>query len=141
MKSPDDLAVYTKCEPERIAYWIDNSISYQEQGNYWLPAGASMSLRSGDCKAMATIAKDTLNRCVGYEARILIIRNVADVSCTFGNKTSKCGTSTMTHAITVFTDHNGKRGFIDGGNFKIYPGRTEWKDVLKGVPGGPWTAQ
>lgn len=122
MMSPEELAVYTNCDPEKIAYWIDNRIEYHEQGAYWLPAGASMTLERGDCKAKATIARDTLNRCVGYEAWVKVIKN-----------------GERYHAVSMFTDNKGRKGFMDSGIIKLYPASTPWSFIVLEIPGGPWT--
>jgi hypothetical protein len=40
--------------------------------------------------------------------------------------------------VTFFTDHKGRRGFIDSGTVKMYPAATPWNFIILEVPGGPW---
>lgn len=123
VKTPSELASYKNCDPEGVAYYITNSITYGEQKRY-LPAETCLAVREGDCKCMAVVARDTLNRCVGYDARVVVLAPESGQ----GNN----------HAIAVFTDYKGNRGFINWSQSRTFPPGTEWSEVVASVKGGPW---
>ncbi|HAF95835.1 MAG: hypothetical protein A2X34_02935 [Elusimicrobia bacterium GWC2_51_8] len=77
----------------------------------------------GDCKCMAVVAEETLNSCAGVEARVVTLKNDA------GNL----------HAVTLYTNHKGKKGFIDEINRKQYEPETAWRNIVADIGGGPWT--
>lgn len=114
LNTPQELAEHTKCQPDKISYWIGSMIEYVPQGRTWDNAELCMTRQHGDCKCRSMIAKETLDRCAGYEARI-VKGYSAD-----GNH----------HAFVLFTDHAGKRGFIDGGDSGTFPAGTNWEDIV-----------
>jgi hypothetical protein len=123
VKTPGELAHYKGCDPEAVAYYVGNAITYTTQKRY-LPAETCLATRQGDCKCAAIVARDTLNRCVGYEARLVVLAPKSGK----GNN----------HAIAVFTDYKGQRGFIDWSKSKTFPAGTDWAEVIASVKGGPW---
>ncbi|HOX22228.1 MAG TPA: hypothetical protein PLL10_02095 [Elusimicrobiales bacterium] len=121
--SPDVLAQYTACDVDNISHWIGQRIEYREQGPVWDSAAVCMARGWGDCKCAATVARDTLNMCAGYEARVVVLR----------------GPRRALHAVAVFTDHKGRRGYINGIGRRLFDPGTAWQDVIQAIPGGPWT--
>lgn len=120
--TPQELAQWAKCDPSKVAYYIGQKTEYKLQGKDWGTAEEAMAIGQADCKGKALIARDTLNSCVGYEARIAILKR--------GN---------TRHAITLFTDHNGNRGFINDIQSRTYPPNTDWNEVIDGI--GGYTAE
>lgn len=43
MSSPDDLAIYTRCDVDNIAHWVGQRVDYKEQGPVWDSAGVCMA--------------------------------------------------------------------------------------------------
>ena len=101
--TPQELAGWSRCKPEKMADYFAARMAYAEQDK-WLPAEVVMAKQAGDCKGFSTVAKAALNRCAGFEARIVIKDGTAP-----GKK----------HAIVVFTDHKGRRGIFDNGRFEV----------------------
>jgi predicted transglutaminase-like cysteine proteinase len=101
--SPQELAEWAKCSPEKMADYLQARITYAKQDK-WLPAEVVMTRGTGDCKGFSIVTKDTLNRCAGFEARIVIKD---------GKEPGK------KHAIVVFTDHKGRQGIFDNGRFEV----------------------
>ena len=121
MRTPQELAIYSRCDIDNISHWIGQSIEYREQQG-WNVAENCMLRGYGDCKCAATVARDTMLAC-GYEAKIVILR---------GNG--------KTHAVALFTDNRtGRRGFIDGIYRRTYSPGTPWPEVINGI-GGKWMA-
>jgi len=101
--TPQELAEWSRCKPEKMADYFAARMAYTEQDK-WLPAEVVMTKQAGDCKGYSAVAKAALNRCAGYEARIVI----------------KDGTMPgKKHAIVVFTDHKGRQGIFDNGRFEV----------------------
>ena len=101
--TPQELAEWSKCRPEKMADYLQARMAYAEQDR-WLPASVVMAKQAGDCKGYSAVAKAALNRCAGYEARIVIKD---------GKEPGK------KHAIVVFTDHKGRQGIFDNGRFEM----------------------
>lgn len=57
MSSPDDLAIYTRCDVDNIAHWVGQRVDYKEQGPVWDSAGVCMARGWGDCKCAAAVAE------------------------------------------------------------------------------------
>ena len=121
MATPPDLAVYTKCQPDNISHWIGQRIDYKATVG-WEDAATCMVRGTGDCKCMALVARETLNSCEGVDAQIIILRN----------KYNKL------HAVALYIDNKGNRGFIDSIYRKQFDPGTKWDEVIKGIAGGPW---
>ena len=101
--TPQELAEWSSCRPEKMADYLQARIKPEPQKG-WLPAEVVMAKQAGDCKGYSAVAKAALNRCAGYEARIVI----------------KDGTMPgKKHAIVVFTDHKGRQGIFDNGRFEM----------------------
>ncbi len=122
LSTPQELAEWSKCDPAKISYWIGQSVEYTEQTK-WDPAEVVMSRKSGDCKGNASVAVAALSRCAGYEPRIIVLHPVD------GQGDS--------HAVALYTDHKGRRGYIDGSRQQSYPPGTPWASVARGV-GEKW---
>ena len=122
LPTPQAVAEWAECDPDKVAFAI-GTIPYRDQGPTWWPSETCLTIGYGDCKCFATIAKDTLSRCNGYEARIKILKPTYKAS---------------RHAITLFTDHKGRRGYINGHKAKTFYPDTDWNDIIDSVGGGPW---
>ena len=119
--TPTELAKYTKCKPERIAYWL-GSIPYAKTDK-WPTSEAVMERGETDCKGYATVAEDTLDVC-GYYSHITVVHGVGH---------------SANHAFTVYEDNaTGRRGYINGSEQREFEAGTEWGEIIKAVPGGPW---
>jgi hypothetical protein len=117
-----ELATWANCDPHKIAYATAQSITYVEHKG-WEASSDCLKRRTGDCKCLAITSRDALNAC-GYEASIVSLHH---------HPLDK----RPSHAIAVFTDNKGRRGYINGVNARLH-GRTEWADIFQTVPGGPW---
>jgi len=122
LPTPQAVAEWSKCDPAKVAFVI-GTIPYRLQGPTWWPADTCLTMGYGDCKCYATIAKATLDRCAGYESHIKILKHPYKAP---------------NHAVTLFTDHKGRRGYINGHDHKTFDGDTNWQDIVATVPGGPW---
>ena len=121
LHTPQELAKYADCKPDRIAYWL-GSIPYAKTEN-WPTSEAVMAKGETDCKGYATVAEDTLDVC-GYYSVIKVIHSEGRAA---------------NHAVTVYEDkHNGRRGYINGSGQREFKAGTGWDEVIKAVPGGPW---
>jgi hypothetical protein len=120
LNTPQELASFSKCEPARIAFWT-SAMAYKVQPR-WEGAAACMARKAGDCKCYAVIAKETLAEC-GVEAFMKTATNVAN---------------TKGHAFTLYVDHKGRRGYINGAQQASFPPDTEWADVVADIDGGIW---
>ncbi len=116
-----ELANWAKCDTEKIAYFVSQKIEYTEQSG-WRDGNTCIALGKGDCKCKAAVANEALLYCVGYTPRIATIIKGDDK-----------------HAVVLFTDHIGRRGFIDNSNTKRFSANTEWQDIINTIGGGPWT--
>ena len=116
-RTPQAIAEKSKCEPWQIAYYVNYSMDYVLQPK-WEEAQTCLDRQTGDCKCFAVIARDSLNRCAGYEARIITLAD-----------------GKRRHAVAVFTDHKGKRGYIDSHLYGIYPQETTWEAIAKDMRG------
>lgn len=75
-----------------------------------------------DCKGYATVAEDTLDVC-GYYSHITVVHGEGhDVN----------------HAFTVYEGKDGRRGYINGSGQREFAAGTDWGEIIKAVPGGPW---
>ena len=122
LNTPSELAAWSKCSPAKISYWIGQRVRYTYQP-HWDPAELVMAREAGDCKGKASVAVEALNRCVGYEARIV----------TYATPTGR-------HAVAVYRDHKGRRGYIDDARQENFPPGTEWAEIAGyfEVAGGEW---
>lgn len=126
MRTPKDLAAYTRCQPDRISHWIGQRITYKKTPD-WEPAEACMARGTGDCKCMAVIAEETLNYCAGIDSRIAILRHKDEPG--------------PLHAVTLYTDERGRRGFINDISRMMFDPGTAWDEVLAYIGGGPWLVE
>jgi len=117
MYNVQEVAEWSKCDPAKVAFYI-GTLQYEEQKD-WLPAEVCLRLGEGDCKCFAQIAKEVLDRCAGYDNNIAILDPLIRPSY---------------HAVTLFTDHKGNKGFING---SYYGYLDSWDDV-RDISGGPW---
>lgn len=111
LSTPQELAEWAKCDPAKISYYIGQRIRYTRQP-HWEPAELVMARQAGDCKGKASVAVSALSRCAGYEPRIITYP-----------------TATGRHAIAIYTDHKGQRGFIDDGRQEVYAPGTPWHEI------------
>lgn len=116
-KTPQAIAEKSKCQPWEIAYYTHYSMDYVLTP-VWEEAQTCLDRQTGDCKCFAVIAKESLDRCAGYESRILVL-----------------GNGKRRHAVTVFTDHKGQRGYINSLYYGVYPPSTEWETIAKDIQG------
>lgn len=120
LHTPTELAKYADCKPDRIAYWL-GSISYAKTDE-WPTSEAVMERGATDCKGYATVAEDTLDVC-GYYSHITVVHGEGhDVN----------------HAFTVYEGKDGRRGYINGSGQREFAAGTDWGEIIKAVPGGPW---
>lgn len=122
LKSPQELAEWAKCDPAKISYYIGRRIWYTEQP-HWEDAELVMAREAGDCKGKTSVAVAALSRCAGYEPRVIVLHPL--------NGQGK------NHAVALYTDHKGRRGFIDDARQESYPPGTPWAVVARGV-GKKW---
>lgn len=122
LKTPGDLAKVSKCDIGYISGWEGGAIEYREQSGY-APAADVMTRKWGDCKGYGQIAQETLQAC-GYKAHKVLL-------------TQEKGPG---HIVTVFTLPDGRKGFINAGQSRIYPSSKSWKYIIDDVSGGPWSA-
>ena len=130
IKTAQDLAKYTKCEPVEIKNWLRDYYEYDENFNLnvgndgpELSGDACIARKAGNCRCYSAISQDALNDCPGYAAHEGCMR-MAD---------------NETHCLTFFTAPDGRKGFINSGAQALeFPAATPWKDVEKEVSGGPW---
>jgi len=123
LDSPAELASWSECKPEKIAVYLADRVEYTKQEN-WESASEVMARGKGDCKGRATTAKQALDYC-GYFAEINIIKNPSHRA---------------SHAIVVYEDTKGNRGYIDGPNYKELGLKYDWDELIHKIPGGPWIA-
>jgi predicted transglutaminase-like cysteine proteinase len=116
------LAEVSKCDPAWVQYHTERALTYKLQGPNWYEADTCLSLGEGDCKCFAMVAREALSGCVGYEARIAVLRPLKGAL----------------HAVAIYTDHKGQRGFITQSTQKSYPPTTQWGEIIDQIPGGPW---
>jgi len=116
-KTPQAIAEKSKCEPWQIAHYVNYSMDYVLQPK-WEDSQTCLDRQTGDCKCFAVVARDILNRCAGYEAGIVTLKD--------GDKR---------HAVAVFTDHKGQRGYIDSYLYGLYPRGTDWEVIAKDMRG------
>ena len=121
-KSVQNIAEKSHCDPAWVQYHTERALTYKLQGPNWYEADTCLSIGEGDCKCFAMVAREALSRCVGYEARIAVLRPLK-------------GTL---HAVAIYTDHKGQRGFITQSTQKSYPQNTQWVEIIDQIPGGPW---
>jgi hypothetical protein len=123
MTSPVELAKWAECKPPKICYGISQSIDYKITKG-WESASVCLSRGNGDCKCMATTASETIGFCEGYTHRIVTLKSK--------------GFPSKYHAITVYTDKEGRRGFINSSQCAEFPPDTDWNEIIAEVLGGPW---
>lgn len=123
LKRPQELAKWSNCDPGYIADYIGSMTAYKVQPGFE-PAETVMRRQESDCKGRAQIALETLQAC-GVKAHIVQLSNP--------NKPAD-------HVVTVFTLPNGKRGFINAGQYGVYPKSVSWRDIIKEVDDGNWRA-
>ena len=111
LATPQDLAEWAKCDPAKISDYISQRIRYTRQP-HWENAELVMARAAGDCKGKASVAVAALSRCAGYEPRII----------TYPTKAGR-------HTIAIYTDHKGRRGFIDDGRQEVYAPGTPWHEI------------
>lgn len=119
-KTPVELALWAKCDAPMIGYGAAQSLDYK----WHVPGDAETCLkrRSGNCVCHAVVAKAALDYCPGYTTRLARLTKAASEP----------------HLIVLYTDHLGRRGFVNGqysGQYKI---GTPWPEVVEGVGGGHW---
>lgn len=124
-KTPKDIAIWAKCSPHKIGYGISQSMNYARYTK-WQSSETCLQNKSGDCKCIAVLAKDTLETCDGFSAFIKVIRET--------------GGERRYHAVTLYTNHKGQRGFINGLEIKTFPPGTDWNEIISAISGGPWEA-
>ena len=125
LKTPGELADYSRCDPVVIGSWLAGAVEYREQSGY-APAETVMDRRHGDCKGYAVVAVDTLRAC-GFYAHIVQL--------------SHPDPEIPGHVIAVYTRRsNGRRGFINRGQVREYAPDVPWRDIIADVSGGPWEA-
>ena len=119
-----ELAAYTKCDPEEIRSWMDGSFEYKEQGGQnWLTSATCFKQGWGDCKCYAQISEDTLNECPGYSGHMACLKH-NDVAA---------------HCVTFFSAPDGRKGFINSGaQANFYPATAQWHDMVPDIIGGAW---
>ena len=117
---PQQVADWAKCDLSKISYWIAQGIDYKIYKGFE-EAEVCMARGEGDCKCKAVVGQKILERCAGYSPKLVIVRNKS---------------ATRRHAITIFTDYRGKKGFIN--DYQVETGYDDWSDVLDKVSGGPW---
>jgi hypothetical protein len=127
--SVKELAAYSNCEPENVRDWLQHDYEYDKNfnamySNTWEPTGDwCIARKTGNCRCYAAISQDTLNECPGYSAHMACMKH--DETCA--------------HALTFFTDPQGRKGFINSGaQSETFSASTPWKDIEKEVQGGPW---
>ena len=123
MANPSDLAKWANCSPPKIAYGVSQRIEYKLTKG-WESAEACLKRGNGDCKCMAKIADETIGFCDGYTHRIITLKSV--------------GFPSRYHAITIYTDSKGRRGFINSEQSVEFPPDTDWNKIISSVQGGPW---
>lgn len=100
LSTPMELAAWSKCDVEKVARYTGQGVYYKLQGNDWGNAELVMSRGWGDCKGKALVNQAALLAC-GYPlARVVAIRRGV-------------GKGMSRHAIVLFSDSHGKRGYID----------------------------
>lgn len=117
LKTPTELAEWSKCELPRITHYLGQGVEYKRQESDWMNAEAVMAQRWGDCKGKALIARDTLLMCGYPTARIATIRRGV-------------GKGLTRHAIVLFQMENGRRGYVDASIYRTYDAGTRWVDVV-----------
>ena len=115
LASTMELAAWSRCEIPMIAYYVGQRVEYAPQA-VWLPADAVIAAGRGDCKGKAVVARDALLAC-GHEARVVILR-------------TGTGKATKRHAIAVYTDAQGRRGYVDDNYYNTYDPGTAWADLI-----------
>ena len=111
LKTPQELADYSKCDVDRISFWIAQS-HYYKVTKGWEKAEECMKPdRTYDCTCMAVIANETLKSC-GYNSRILTLHK--------GDKY---------HAVVYFSRPDGTRGFISGIVRREYDRKALFDDI------------
>jgi len=114
-----EVATWSKCEPVNISWWTAQTIEYKDTKG-WESAEKCIARGTGDCKCLAVVPRDILKKC-GYSSKVITIKN-----------------GKRLHAVVLYTDKSGRRGFINGVTQKSYEARTDWNKIISEISGGPW---
>ena len=118
-----ELAEATKCDIGNMTAWAHRNIEY-EKGYGWGSAERVLASGKANCVGYSNLYRETLRKC-GYYTRVQILSNGKPVN----------------HAVTLFQAPDGRRGFVNQDDYKIYDKATAWDEVIAGVSGGPWKAE
>jgi len=99
LKTPEELAAWANCDPEKISEWEAGRFQYKHVTNAWEPGVVCMTRGFGDCKCFATISREALGFCPDKNPRIVIVNDGR-------------------HAVVKFTDRRGEIKTLDNGYIK-----------------------
>lgn len=123
--SPPEIAQWAGCDVGKVSWFVAQSIDYKVTKG-WEVASTCLERKTGDCKCYAVANKEILDNCNGWTNRLVTIRRP------IGNGNYSY------HAVTVFVDHKGNKGYINGRYYKIYDPDKDLGEMLKEIEGGPW---
>lgn len=122
----EDIAKKSKCDIGNIAYYVGQALQYPRWDNHppvFEEAQVCLTRGVGDCKCHATVAAEVMGYC-GYKAILVTVED-----------------RYQAHALVLFKDKKGHRGYLDVPNYKFFDGDTPWKEIVSRIPGWHWTVQ
>jgi len=119
----EDIAKKSKCDIGNIAYYVGQALQYPRWNNHakdFEEAQVCLDRGGGDCKCHATVAMEVMGYC-GYKALMITIRD-----------------DYQAHAMVIFKDKKGNRGYLNTPYYRIVDGDTPWGDIIKRAMGRDW---
>ena len=119
----EDIANRSKCDIGDIAYYVGQALQYPRWDNHppvFEDAQVCLTRGVGDCKCHATVAMEVMGYC-GYKALLVTVED-----------------RYQSHALVLFKDKKGNRGYLDVPNYRFFDGDTPWKEIVSRIPGWHW---
>jgi hypothetical protein len=121
--TPRHLVDAVGCNPAAIAEWSSRSLPYRQQLG-WQDAETCMRHGGGDIKCFVTVVSEALAECPHYETKIITLSNYI---------------TKRQETVVFYIDDQDRRGVIRrNGDHWRYAHWTDWKDIVRNIPGGPW---
>jgi len=119
----EDIAKKSKCDIGNIAYYVGQALQYPRWNNHakdFEEAQVCLTRGVGDCKCHATVAMEVMGYC-GYKALLVTVED-----------------RYQSHALVLFKDKKGNRGYVNAPYYRIVDGDTPWDDIIKRAMGKNW---
>jgi len=119
----EDIANKSKCDIGNIAYYVGQALQYPRWDNHppvFEEAQVCLTRGVGDCKCHATVAMEVMGYC-GYKALLVTVED-----------------RYQAHALVLFKDRKGNRGYVNAPYYRIVDGDTPWEDIVERAMGKDW---